>query len=105
MKEITHTTHYWLFKKSSEDSMHYFVRVLLTSTNKPVWSIGYEYMGLVSLVGGPLSDKLQEKLEIEFSEEILKDVKLDTDKPYMQPENTQGGIYPSESDFYFGESI
>jgi hypothetical protein len=80
MKEIIHTTHYWLFRKVYEDSksFYYFVRALSSGSDKPSWHIGYEnHMGLVSIVGVPFTGEQHDDLEIEFSEEVLRGENVD----------------------------
>lgn len=67
IKHIVKKTHYWLFKKTNEDSKYYFVRTMTEGLDRVVWFMGYENnFGLVSSVGGKLSEEKQKQLESEF---------------------------------------
>ena len=67
IKHIVKKTHYWLFKKTNEDSKYYFVRTMTEGLDRVVWFMGYEnHFGSVSSVGGELSEEKQKQLESEF---------------------------------------
>ena len=67
IKHIIKKTHYWLFKKTNEDSKYYFVRTMTEGLDRVVWFMGYEnHFGSVSSVGGELSEEKQKQLESEF---------------------------------------
>jgi hypothetical protein len=67
IKYISKKTHYWLFKKIDENSKYYYVRTKVKGLDKIIWFIGYENLyGLVSSVGGELSEETQKNLENEF---------------------------------------
>jgi hypothetical protein len=67
IKHIIKKTHYWLFKKTNNDGKYYFVRSMTEGLDRVVWFMGYEnHFGLVSSVGGELSEEKQKQLESEF---------------------------------------
>ena len=67
IKHIIKKTHYWLFKKTSDEGKYYFVRSMTEGLDRVVWFMGYENnFGLVSSVGGELSEDKQKQLESEF---------------------------------------
>ena len=71
IKHIVKKTHYWLFKKTNDDTKYYFVRTMTEGLDRVVWFVGYEnHLGLVSVVGGELSEEKQKQLESEFQQSI-----------------------------------
>ena len=66
-------THYWLFKKTNEDSNYYYVRIMTDGLDRINWVMGYEnHFGSVSIVGGGLTDYKQKELEAEFQQKQNK---------------------------------
>ena len=73
MKQIETKTHYWFFKKTNDRYDYYFIRSMTEGLDKVNWFIGYENsFGLVSSVGGPLTEDKQKELENEFQLELKK---------------------------------
>ena len=73
MKHIVKKTDYWFLKKTDDRYDYYFVRSMTDGIDKPNWFIGYENsFGLVSSVGGPLTEDKQKELESEFQLELKK---------------------------------
>jgi hypothetical protein len=69
IKHIVKKTHYWLFKKTNDESKYYYVRTMTEGLDRVVWFMGYEnHFGSVSSVGGELSDETQKQLESEFQQ-------------------------------------
>jgi hypothetical protein len=67
IKHIVKKTHYWLFKKTADDGKYYYIRTTTEGIDKFNWFIGYENnFGLISSVGGELSEDKQTQLENEF---------------------------------------
>lgn len=76
MEIITKTIRYWLLKKAKPDDIHdnyYYIRTKTDGVTGYQWGIGYKNRhGLVSIVGGELTDKETAELEAEFQLEIHK---------------------------------
>lgn len=71
VKHIVKKTHYWIFKKTNEDSKYYYVRTFVDGLNKIIWFMGYENQnGTVSSVGGELSENIQKELENEYQQSL-----------------------------------
>jgi len=71
IKHIVKKTHYWLFKKTNNDSKYYYVRTMTEGLDRVVWFMGYENnFGLVSSVGGELSVEACTPMEKEVANQL-----------------------------------
>lgn len=67
MKHVIRHTHFWLFEKTNENTNIYYVRTMTQGLDKIAWFMGYENdFGLISSVGGELSEEKQIELETKF---------------------------------------
>ena len=73
MEKITKIINYWIFKPVSSESKYFYIRCKVETLDNVNWFVGYKNsFGLVSSVGGDLSDSEVQILEKEYQKEISK---------------------------------
>lgn len=102
MKTISKTTHYIFFKPTSNDEKmkYFFIRMITEGFSGYTWFIGYENgFGLVSSVGGGLSDETQAALEVEYQDTLKNETELKVGD-IVQPTTTSGFHLRSGAEAY-----